>query len=355
MQIFKCAHCGQLVYFENTYCERCGHLFGFDKELMTLCTLVPSSNENFYIYNGAGKEYKYCINHTHGVCNWLVEAESEDIYCAACEPNRMIPDLTNPVHVEEWAKLEKAKHRLIYTLLRLGLPIVSKDREPATGLAFNFLADIDINTRVLTGHEEGLITINAEEADDLVRERVRHQMGEPYRTLLGHFRHEVGHYYWSRLIQNSNHLYEFRNIFGDEQADYKIALEKYYEHGAPANWQQHHISAYASSHPWEDWAESWAHYLHMMDTLETAWSFGLNVSPMIAHSSPELVATMDVDPYYLQNFNDIIGRWLPFTYAMNSINRSMGHVDLYPFVMSSEVINKLAFIHKVCREGLHQA
>lgn len=347
MRIFTCAHCGQLVYFENTYCEHCKHPLGFVQNNMELCTLVPATNNHFEIYGQPGWLYRYCANKSYAVCNWLVPADSAGNYCTACSLNKTIPDLSQPANQGHWSLLEKAKHRLVYTLLRLGLPVVNRETDPNRGLAFDFLANPNWQNRVLTGHEEGLITINIEEADDVIREQSRKNMSEPYRTLLGHFRHETGHYYWDSLISRSGRLNEYRQLFGDESIDYNSALQNYYQFGAAKNWLQKHITPYASAHPWEDWAETWAHYMHMMDTLETAWSFGLNVSPKVAHPSPGVTASMDVDPFTIQYFEDIIRRWLPFTYAMNSINRSMGHQDLYPFVMSQQVINKLNFIHQL--------
>jgi hypothetical protein len=89
--------------------------------------------------------------------------------------------------------------------------------------------------------------------------------------LLGHFRHEVGHYFWDRLVATDPHqLEEFRVLFGDDRQDYGEALKRHYDEGAPANWQDTYISMYATMHPWEDFAETWAHYLHIVDTLETA-------------------------------------------------------------------------------------
>ena len=191
----------------------------------------------------------------HEVCNWLTPADSADQFCAACRHNRMIPDLTQPQNLVHWRMVERAKHRLFYTLLKLRLPLVTKAHDP-DGLAFDFLADGPLP--VFTGHDNGLITINLAEADDAERERRRHQMGEPYRTLLGHFRHEIAHYYWTRLVAKSPSLGEFRELFGDERRDYGAALQEYYANGAPADWPERFVSAYAGSHPWEDFAETWA-------------------------------------------------------------------------------------------------
>jgi hypothetical protein len=213
-------------------------------------------------------------------------------------------------------------------------------------LVFDFLAEDPGTPKVLTGHENGLITLNINEADDAQREKIRKQMGEPYRTLLGHFRHEVGHYFWDVLVRDGGHLAECREVFGDETADYNDALKVHYAEGPMANWQEHFISAYATSHPWEDFAETWAHYLHIVDTLETAHAFGMRIRPRVV-KSPELQAVMDFDPYQARDFDTIIEAWLPLTFAMNSLSRSMGQADLYPFILSSDAIRKLGFIHKL--------
>jgi hypothetical protein len=222
------------------------------------------------------------------------------------------------------------------------LPLATKVEDP-DGLAFDFLADGP--EPVFTGHDNGLITINLAEADDAERERRRHQMGEPYRTLLGHFRHEIAHYYWTRLVENSPSLEQFRDLFGDEQRDYGGALQNYYSWGAPADWPERFVSAYASSHPWEDFAETWAHYFHMVDTLETANAFGLIVKPKVSQS---VAARLDFNPLG-SDMDRLIEAWLPLTFAVNSINRSMGLHDLYPFVLSPPAIAKLAFVHERIR------
>jgi hypothetical protein len=249
--------------------------------------------------------------------------------------------------------IERAKHRLVYSLLKMKLPLQSKTVDPKNGLSFDFLADEkkEGQPKVLTGHSEGLITINIAEADDIAREMARKAMDEVYRTVLGHFRHEVGHYYWDRLIDNTPYLEQCRELFGDDRKDYGEALKEHYEKGSPPDWAEHFISAYATMHPWEDWAETWAHYLHIIDTLETASSFGVSIHPKIADSSSSIInADIRVDPYNVENFSEIIRLWLPLTFALNSLNRSMGLRDLYPFVISSKVTDKLSFIHTVCYE-----
>jgi hypothetical protein len=249
--------------------------------------------------------------------------------------------------MDKWKKLEIAKHRLIYSLLVLNLPFQPKVEDDDQGLRFDFLNDTSAQSKILTGHSSGVITINAAEADEVERISNLINLGEKYRTLLGHFRHEVGHYYWDRLIKDSDFIEQFRKLFGDETIDYNTSLQKHYNQGAPPNWSDNFISPYAAAHPWEDWAESWSHYLHMMDTLETAHSFGVTIRNNVQQS---VEANIQRDPYSCTNFDEIIAMWLPLTFAVNSLNRSMGHADFYPFVISVPVIEKLRFIHHVCRQ-----
>jgi hypothetical protein len=296
-----------------------------------------------------GYLFQYCANHSQDACNWLVPEGNPSPFCKACELNRTIPDLSNPDYVVRWKKLEIAKHRLVYSLLRMKLPLFDKTVDNEKGLAFDFVADQSTaaDEKILTGYDKGIITINISEADDIERELARRSMQEVYRTLLGHFRHEIGHYYWERLIDGTGKVTGFRQLFGDERTDYEEALKQHYQAGAPANWNDYFISAYASAHPWEDWAESWAHYMHIIDTLETAYSFGLSVDPLIFDSLKDLKVEIITDPYHIQDFETIVNYWIPLTFAMNSLNRSMGLGDVYPFVISNPAKEKMKFIHEV--------
>jgi hypothetical protein len=352
MKLFECQNCGQPLYFENTKCESCGARLGYLPREATVTALRPAgeaagqatSEATWYALAKRGTRYKFCANAIHDVCNWLIPAQEPDQFCVACRHNRTIPNLSDPENLRRWRLIEVAKHRLFYTLLKLRLPLDAKNKD-GKPLTFDFLDPTADETPVMTGHADGLITINLAEADDAERERLRGKMGELYRTLLGHFRHEIAHYYWDRLIANSPDLEPFRRVFGDERADYAQALQAYYANGAPADWPEHFVSAYASSHPWEDFAETWAHYFHMIDTLETASAFGLVVRPKL---SKGMAARIDFDPLQAE-LDRIIDAWLPLTFAVNSINRSMGVPDLYPFVLSPSVIGKLGFVHNCIR------
>ena len=338
MKVFHCERCQQLVFFENSRCVRCDSALAYSPESGRMTSLASASND-----------VKLCQNYeAHSICNWSVAAEDTDPLCRSCRLTRVIPDLADPAHLDSWHRVEAAKRRLLFTLLALELPIVDRVRDPERGLAFEFKADpVDpAAPRVLTGHADGVITVNIAEADDAERERRRHSMGEPYRTLLGHLRHESGHYYWERLVEHTPAIDGFRALFGDEQCDYAGALDAHYASGPPADWQSRFVSAYASSHPWEDWAETWAHYLHMIDTLETAAASGLQLQPLrpgdpaLPRMSPP-VATGQVP------FAELIDRWFPLTYILNGLNRGMGLPDAYPFVLSTAAIDKLAFVHDV--------
>ena len=347
MKLFKCEHCNELLYFENNTCENCGYPLGFLTSDLELHPLVIQSDKTFTLYNGDSTIYKYCENHSYNVCNWLVPISLNQAYCEACQLNNTIPNLSKALYTRLWGAIENAKHRLVYSLMKMKLPIISKNTNYKTGLAFNFLAEQYSAKKVFTGHDDGLITLNIDEADDIRREMARKQMDEPYRTLLGHFRHEIGHYYWDRLIDNTPYLEEFRKLFGDERYNYDAALKKHYADGPILYWNLSYISKYASAHPWEDWAETWAHYMHIIDTLETAHAFGLNIAP----SGGGVATSIQISPYQHRDFNQLINLWLPLTFAMNSLNRSMGLGDLYPFVIPQKAMEKLSFINKVCYDA----
>jgi hypothetical protein len=290
--------------------------------------------------------YRNCENgKQHQTCNWMVPEADANSFCIACRLNEVIPDLADAKNLERWSKLELAKRRCIYTFLKLGLPVEREPDSKQPSLSFRFLQDKE-NAPVKTGHQDGVITVNVAEADDDEREHRRLTLHEPYRTLVGHLRHESGHFYWDRLIANSPNLRRFRELFGDETIDYDASLQTYYKQGPAPDWQNKTVTAYASSHPWEDWAETWAHYLHIMDTLETAAGFGVSVNPDNAanNTSQKNSPTMFSEQ---MDFDTMLAGWIPLTCALNSINRGMGLSDLYPFVIPPAVIEKLRFIHQV--------
>jgi hypothetical protein len=338
MKSFECS-CGASVFFDNTRCLACGKTLGFVPELRKLVALDPVPGEPdpsgplFTAAGGPARRLRQCDNYSReGVCNWMVPEDDPHRLCLACRLNDTIPDLSVPENRERWARIEAAKHRLVFTLIGVGLPVIPKVDDPDNGLGFDFKADTP-SLRVFTGHDSGLITLNIAEADPVQRERARVALNERYRTLLGHFRHESGHYYWDRLIRDSEELGAFRNLFGDEREDYGQALQRHYDQGARAGWFGDFVSAYATAHPWEDWAETFAHYLHMVDTLETAEAFGMRLPGK--------------KPAKSDGFERLMAHFIELTLVLNVMNRSMGLEDAYPFSLGEGAKAKLAFVHRV--------
>ena len=342
MKIFHCGRCDQLVFFESTACVNCGHALAYVPDRADVIALAPDADH--------GRAFRLCRNYAEEhACNWALPADDPGPYCRSCRLTRTRPDLNPRENRVAWKRLEAAKRRLVYSLIALGLPLATRAEDPVGGLAFDFLADPEPGQPggpVLTGHDEGIITINIAEADHAERERRRLRLHEPYRTILGHFRHEVGHYYWDRLIRDTARIGDFRRAFGDERPDYDEALRRHYKEGVPKNWRKSFISAYATMHPWEDWAETWAHYLHMTDTLETAVACGLSLQPR-RPDEPAMDPDLEVIGQRPRSFDQVIARWFPLTYVLNNLNRGMGHQDAYPFVLSSPAIEKLRFVHEV--------
>jgi hypothetical protein len=343
MKLFSCQSCGNILYFENRVCAQCGHKLGYDPETQTQLAL-EEDGPGFRATAGGARRL-LCVNARQDACNWLIPEGSQGGFCLACRHNGTVPDLSVPAKVQRWRELEAAKHRLFYSLLRWRLPLTTRVADPQHGLVFNFLADTPAK-KIMTGHENGVITIALAEADDIERERRRLEMGEPYRTLLGHFRHEVGHHFWDLLVRDGGQLESCRALFGDDTTDYEKALQRHYKEGPPQDWQQHYVSAYATAHPWEDFAETWAHYLHIVDTLEMAGNFGIQVRPA-ADRSGGLSAQVDFAPYEVADFRRVVDVWLPFVFALNSVNRAIGLRDMYPFIIAPPVIEKLSFIHRL--------
>src|SRR3569832_2222297 len=351
MKIFACQSCGNVLYFENRTCGRCGHSLGYDPHDEMLVSLERDCAGILPVQGGTRRVF--CVNASHDACNWLLPERQHSGLCLACRHNGTVPDLSIPGNLPRWRELEAAKHRLFYSLLRWRLPLRTRAEDPQHGLIFNFLADTPA-ANVMTGHENGIITIALVEADEIEREQRRIEISKPYRTLLGHFRHEVGHHYWDILERDGGELPECRRLFGDDTQDYQESLQRHYRDGALADWQKRFVSAYASVHPWEDFAETWAHYLHIVDTLEMAGNFGIQVHAT-AGASEGLSARIDFDPYASPEFDRVMASWLPFVFAMNSVNRAIGSKDLYPFVLAPTVIEKLRFIHHLIRKNRHRA
>lgn len=363
VRVFNC-QCGKSVFSRNSSCLACQTALGYEPTVAQVVSLRPAGEPDVWTaWHSERKLYRRCANlDTPASCNWLVpveEVSAQAGLCRACRLNRVIPDLNDPAHPDNgvlWGRVELAKRRLVSALIVMGLPVASRETEDAqSGLMFDFLRAPDGGPPVMTGHNNGLITLNIVEADDAHRERARTSMREPYRTLVGHFRHEVGHYYWDRLIAGSHWLDEYRALFGDETRDYGDSLKRYYKNGPPANWPQAYVSAYATAHSWEDWAECWAHYMHMSDMVDTATSFGLSVD-LTRLEFTQFNQEVLYQPGHpgADRFLAFVNHWAELTMLMNGMARAMGQPDIYPFVLAHRVIAKLHFIHLVVSEERHR-
>lgn len=365
MKTFRC-DCGNNLYFENSQCLACGRAIGYLPDAQQLSALEPLAKNNWSALLNR-KSYRQCSNYSqYQVCNWMVPNNDGNIFCVSCRLNNVIPNLNKPQNFMLWYRAEQAKRRLLYTLLSLNLSVIGRDQDPHKGLCFEFLQDdmqhgeFDNSWResqhiVVTGHYSGKITINLREAEDSARIEMREKMNERYRTLLGHFRHESGHYYWEHLIHGTDKIDSFRELFGDERIDYQSALSNYYEHGAPAEWQKVWISPYASSHSWEDWAETWAHYLHMVDTVETAHDFNFSIHGSDISAAPSAGMQMSEGYFIPTVFDVLLDDWRRLSVALNALNRSMGMDDAYPFVICGTVLEKLQYVHQVILEASRQS
>jgi hypothetical protein len=339
MRDFNCPNCGQRLAFENSLCLSCGSRLGFSLDDMALLVIASGADSE---HGGAvdSSEYHLCANLHLAECNWLVEkGPVARLLCRSCALTRTRPNESDTKAMAAFAAAEKAKRRLIVELYELKLPIVGRDEDADYGLAFDLLSSEF--EKVLTGHHNGVITLDLAEGDDVHREQLRVAMDEPYRTLLGHFRHEIGHYYFYRLVGPSQaYSQRFRELFGDPDADYQEALDRHYNEGPPPGWDKNCVSSYATMHPAEDWAETFAHYLHIRDALDTAAAFGF----------AQAAATFERRALGPSGFDTIIEMWLPLAWALNMVNRSMGKEDLYPFVLPPAVLAKMRFIHAIIDE-----
>ncbi|WP_328811935.1 zinc-binding metallopeptidase family protein [Rhodococcus sp. NBC_00297] len=330
MRVFFCRKCGQQLSFENSICLSCDSRLGFHLPSRSMQVL---DDDLSVVVDGT--TWRRCANIKLAQCNWLVDATDGDTLCLSCALTRTRPADSDQEAIAEFASAETAKRRVVLELDELHLPIIGRDENPEGGLAFDLLSSA--NRNVITGHANGLITLDLAESDDVHREQLRVSMDEPYRTLVGHFRHEIGHFYQMVLIGSGEHRARFEELFGNPDDDYQAALDRHYSEGAPEGWKKNYVSSYATMHPAEDWAETFAHYLHIRDTLDTAAAYAF--AP--AGSTFEAPLAGDV------GFSRIIDWWLPLTWALNQLNRSMGHQDLYPFVLPAKVLEKMRFVHSV--------
>lgn len=342
MQSFECSICGQLLFFDNSACLQCGSELGFDLADRRLVALRRDADGDGALtrVDGAPGTFRRCANQLAARCNWVVPADAPESLCRSCRLTSVRPNDSEIDAMVAFADAEAAKRRLIDQVVALGLPLIDRVSDRERGVTFELLSSR--GRSVTTGHQAGVITLDLSESDDAHREFVRQQLGEQYRTVLGHLRHEIGHYFWPLLVVEGGALDEFRSLFGDERQSYQEALDQHYASSSPGDWTSTHVSQYATMHPWEDWAETFAHFLHIHDGLETATEFGIVIDEPSKAAGDRAwpAATSD-------ETDDLVRRWLGLTLAFNAMSRSIGQSDVYPFVLSPRVVEKLDFVRRM--------
>ncbi|KAA5539180.1 hypothetical protein FYK55_24995 [Roseiconus nitratireducens] len=329
MRNFDC-RCGAALFFHSEQCVRC-------KSATAMCAncrqvaAVDDLNDGTVQCSNCGTHMRFCGNRVqNAICNGGVRAESADALCRYCSLNQIVPDLSMPGNREKWLSIERAKHRVLYDVDRIGFPIITDAGDGRAILRFEFKSSTA--EPVTTGHTSGLITMNIAEADSVQREQTRVQFGEPQRTLVGHFRHELGHYFWDVCV-NPSRLDEYRQLFGDERnPDYVTAQQQYYSGGPPDDWWTTYVSEYATMHSWEDFAETFNAYLDMIAIVGTSAHFH------------RLRVDADVDG---GDFQQLLTAYQDIGIVANELNRDMGMLDLVPEVFTPPVVQKMRFVHSL--------
>ena len=334
MRIFHCDRCEEIIAFGASRCPSCDAQLGYVEDQRTIRVLTPTADPASFSIDGDDRPVWRCLNAAWG-CNWTVPTGSDNTWCRSCQLTRGRPDDGRPDAVTAWMAAEAAKRRLVHQLDELALPIEIRSPSAPDGLAFDLVSLPGEGG--ITGHLDGIVTLDLAETDEQHRDDLRRQLGEPFRTVIGHLRHEIGHHYWGRLVGQTNEIGHFRRLFGDERDDYGHAVERYYAGGGAAWDPTRFVTAYAASHPLEDWAESFAHYLHIIDTVDTA----------VAHHliPPDRTGMLVADAIGDLAFADILGAWRPVNAAVNAIAETLGAPSVYPFAPVGVVIDKLTFVH----------
>jgi hypothetical protein len=326
MRAFLCRVCDSPLVIEDVECTVCWTATGYSR---LEGDVVPVFNGTYL--DAGGAHWFRCRNMELSECNWLVPYEGEQ--CFSCGLTRTRPPDADLEGLALYPVAEGAKRHLVAELDRIGLPIVTRAEDPDEGLCFDMLSSV--NEKIVMGHNRGAVTIDLAEGDDVIRVRMQREFREPFRTMLGHFRHEIGHYYEMMLVRGDERLEQTRELFGDETAPYHEAIDRHYKKGPPRGWEATYISSYATMHPFEDFAETFAHFLHIRDAVDTANNFGL--------------INVDDDT---ERFGDLVrDTWIPLSVALNQINRSMGRRPLYPFRLPDRVIKKLEFVAELASNG----
>jgi hypothetical protein len=333
----KCK-CNRWLFFGNTACLGCDRSVGRCCACRAMASFSPASTSELFSCDNCHAEVQPCANRNLGICNCFANQTDStgNVLCTYCEFTRVVPPHDSPDKFSRWRELESAKRRLLIQLSGLEFPPFASKFVPTCPLVFEFKEDTVLPDgsieAVFTGHENGVITINAHEADSVRREQSRVAFNEPQRTLIGHMRHEYGHFLDLCCIQGDLLRAKYVELFGDPATvDYAEAKTRYYAQGPTGNWPESYVSAYASMHPWEDFAETVNVYLDLMALAETARDqLGSNIDT----SANGCVATF-------------ISELLDLAITVSEFNFDMGLNALLPERFNDEVVCKLSYVHSL--------
>jgi hypothetical protein len=307
MQRLHCPNCGNEVFFDSLRCVRCATELAFELE--------PTGSLRVADAAFAGR----CEMRHAWRCNW--QPDSSGPFCTSC----LIVDAGTHADNPLLAAFLLAQRRALAQLSELGVAWTGNVDDPAQPpLRFTYRSSVAGDAPTI-GHLAGLITLDLDEADPAEREQIRATLGEQYRTPLGHIRHELGHYVWLRHVASdpARHA-EFRAVFGDETVDYAAALDAYYARPEDESWPDEYVSPYATAHPWEDFAESWAQVMHLHDVVTTGAAWGVVEFPDGPFDPQQWISTAVLA-----------------SLAANELARAMGMRDLYPFALSPGARRKI--------------
>ena len=334
MRRFTCESCAEEVAFDALRCASCSSPLGYVPAQQAVKVLHPAAGAVSFSISGDDAEFWRCPNSARG-CNWVLPAGTGDIWCRSCGLTPGRPDETNPDALAAWSTAEAVKRRLVHQLDHLALPIDPRSDATPDGLAFDLV--YVPGQFGPAGKVDEAVTLDLADADVQDVGAPPRRVHAPFRTLIGNLRHKVGHHYWHRLVGQSDHVTPFRRLFGDERADYPAAIEPH-QAAVAHHWDaSRFVTGRAESHPFEDWAETFAHYLHILDATDTAEAYRLpdgQCEMGRPQSSPGG-----------GTFAEILRLWRPTAPAVNALAASLGLPAVYPFQLTGVVLQKFEFVH----------
>lgn len=158
MKTFHCDNCSKQVFFENTVCNHCGWMLGYQPEHQIMSSFTPADQTEVQADAAAeaaiesdttarwrsvnplnaGKLFRQCRNYAQEeVCNWMLDDQDAHALCASCRLTAVIPSLDDAGNRILWQRLEVAKRRLLHSLWTMRLQPPPKPDDAGNGLSSN--------------------------------------------------------------------------------------------------------------------------------------------------------------------------------------------------------------------------